>query len=30
MRVGINQWSDSEHAAWLEQLAEKRSAGIIP
>jgi hypothetical protein len=28
--VGINRWTDSEHAAWLEQLAEKRSAGIIP
>jgi catechol 2,3-dioxygenase-like lactoylglutathione lyase family enzyme len=28
--VGINQWGDREHAAWLEQLANKRTAGIIP
>jgi catechol 2,3-dioxygenase-like lactoylglutathione lyase family enzyme len=28
--VGINQWGDTEHSAWLEQLARKRAAGIVP
>ena len=28
--VGINQWGDAEHQAWLERLEKKRAAGIIP
>lgn len=28
--IGINQWGDAEHEAWLKQLEVKRSAGIIP
>lgn len=28
--VGINQWGESEHSAWLEQLARKRAVGIVP
>jgi hypothetical protein len=28
--VGINQWGDAEHQAWLEQLEKKRAAGLIP
>lgn len=28
--VGINQWSDKEHQAWLKQLQEKRAAGKLP
>src|SRR5262245_58556900 len=28
--VGINQWGDTEHQAWLAQLERKRTAGIIP
>ena len=27
--VGINQWGDAEHEAWLKQLEKKRAAGII-
>jgi catechol 2,3-dioxygenase-like lactoylglutathione lyase family enzyme len=28
--VGINQWGDAEHEAWLKGLEEKRAAGRIP
>jgi catechol 2,3-dioxygenase-like lactoylglutathione lyase family enzyme len=28
--VGINQWGDPEHNAWLKQLEVKRAAGRIP
>lgn len=28
--VGINHWSDTEHAAWLKELEEKRNAGVLP
>ena len=28
--VGINQWGDAEHQAWLKQLDTKRAAGVIP
>ncbi len=28
--IGVNQWGDAEHGAWLEQLAKKRAAGILP
>ena len=28
--VGINQWGDAEHKAWLAQLEVKRAAGVIP
>ncbi len=28
--VGINQWGDAEHDAWLAQLEKKRKVGIIP
>ena len=28
--VGINQWGDAEHSAWLEKLKQKRAAGILP
>ena len=28
--VGINQWGDGEHQAWLKQLENKRAAGVIP
>jgi hypothetical protein len=28
--VGINQWGDTEHDAWLEGLERKRAAGLIP
>src|SRR5262245_26614262 len=27
--VGINQWGDTEHDAWLKQIEEKRAAGIL-
>jgi hypothetical protein len=29
-RVGINQWGDAEHEAWLAELEKKRAAGHIP
>lgn len=28
--VGINQWGDAEHEAWLAQLEKKREGGRIP
>ena len=28
--VGINQWGDAEHEAWLKLLDKKRASGIIP
>jgi len=28
--VGVNQWGDAEHDAWLKRLEAKRAAGIIP
>lgn len=28
--IGINQWGDAEHEAWLQSLEKKRSAGMIP
>jgi catechol 2,3-dioxygenase-like lactoylglutathione lyase family enzyme len=28
--VGVNQWGDNEHNAWLEQLARKRADKIVP
>ena len=28
--VGINQWGDAEHDAWLRLLEQKRAAGILP
>ena len=28
--VGINQWGDAEHSAWLEKLKRKHAAGILP
>src|SRR5262245_58640355 len=28
--VGINQWGDDEHEAWLKQLEKKRAQGILP
>jgi len=28
--IGINQWGDAEHDAWLKQLEAKRAAGRIP
>jgi catechol 2,3-dioxygenase-like lactoylglutathione lyase family enzyme len=28
--VGVNQWGDAEHEAWLAELAKKRAAGIVP
>ena len=28
--IGINQWGDAEHGAWLKRLGTKRAAGIIP
>jgi len=28
--IGVNQWGDTEHEAWLGQLEKKRAAGRIP
>jgi catechol 2,3-dioxygenase-like lactoylglutathione lyase family enzyme len=28
--VGVNQWGDGEHRAWLEEIARKRAGGIVP
>lgn len=28
--IGINQWGDAEHRAWLEGLERKRADGLIP
>jgi catechol 2,3-dioxygenase-like lactoylglutathione lyase family enzyme len=28
--IGINQWGDAEHEAWLKQLEAKRAMGLIP
>lgn len=28
--VGINQWGDAEHEAWLKLLEKKRTAGLLP
>lgn len=28
--VGVNQWGDAEHEAWLKDLEKKRAAGVIP
>ena len=28
--VGINQWGDAEHSAWLAKLKQKGMAGILP
>jgi catechol-2,3-dioxygenase len=28
--VGINQWGDAEHDAWLKQIEEKKRSGVLP
>ena len=28
--IGVNQWGDAEHQAWLAQLETKRAAGRLP
>ena len=28
--IGINEWCDAEHDAWLKGLESKRAAGLIP
>ncbi len=27
--IGVNQWGDAEHEAWLRQVERKRAAGLI-
>ena len=28
--VGINQWGDAEHEAWLKQIEERKRSGVLP
>jgi hypothetical protein len=28
--VGINHWSDAEHAAWLKNIEQKKNSGLLP